>query len=65
MPSRANNVIDLSGNPEVSASDGRGSIYVNVKNKSEPVRIDSKTLKCQGALAAVAVQGTERIVDGP
>ena len=36
--------IDLGGNPEFAVSDGSGSVYVNIKNKSEIARIDSKTL---------------------
>lgn len=42
--SKVDKVIDLGGNPEFAASDGRGSVYVNIKDKGELVRIDSKTL---------------------
>ena len=38
-------LIELGGNPEFSTSDGIGNVYVNIKNKSEIARIDSKTLK--------------------
>jgi DNA-binding beta-propeller fold protein YncE len=42
--SKLDKTVDLGGNPEFSVSDGRGSIYVNIKDKSEIVQIDSKTL---------------------
>ncbi len=36
--------IKLGGKPEFPVSDGKGSVYVNVEDKNEIVRIDSKTL---------------------
>ncbi len=42
--SKVDKVIELGGNPEFSVSDGRGNVYVNIKDKSEIVQIDSKTL---------------------
>ena len=35
----------LGGKPEFAVADGKGSIWVNVEDKSELVRFDSKTLK--------------------
>ena len=43
--SQVEKLIELGGNPEFSTSDGIGNVYVNIKNKSEIARIDSKTLK--------------------
>jgi DNA-binding beta-propeller fold protein YncE len=37
--------IALGGKPEFPVSDGRGSVYDNIEDKNEIVRIDSKTLK--------------------
>lgn len=37
--------IDLGGGPEFAASDGKGTVYVNLEDKSELVAIDSGTLK--------------------
>ena len=37
--------IDLGGGPEFAASDGNGTVYVNLEDKSELVAIDSGTLK--------------------
>jgi DNA-binding beta-propeller fold protein YncE len=37
--------IDLGGGPEFAASDGNGTIYINLEDKSELVAIDSSTLK--------------------
>jgi hypothetical protein len=37
--------IALGGKPEFPVSDGKGSVYDNIEDKSEIVRIDSKTLK--------------------
>ncbi len=42
--SKLDKAIDLGGNPEFSVSDGRGNIFVNIKDKSEIVQIDSRTL---------------------
>src|SRR5882762_1431343 len=42
--SKLDKTIELGGSPEFSVSDGRGSIFVNIKDKSEVVQIDSKTL---------------------
>ena len=42
--SKVDKAIALGGNPEFSVSDGRGNIYVNIKDKNEIVQIDSKTL---------------------
>ena len=36
--------IKLDGKPEFPVSDGQGSVYVNIEDKNEIVRIDSKTL---------------------
>jgi YVTN family beta-propeller protein len=35
----------LGGKPEFAVADGKGTIYVNIEDKSELVRFDSKTLK--------------------
>ncbi len=40
--------LDLGGNPEFAVADGRGNVYVNLEDKSEVVRIDSKQLKVTG-----------------
>jgi YVTN family beta-propeller protein len=37
--------IDLGGGPESAVADGKGNIWVNLEDKSELVRIDSKALK--------------------
>ncbi len=37
--------IDLGGGPEFAVSDGNGTVYVNLEDKSELVAIDSTTLK--------------------
>ncbi|MHB8734602.1 MAG: YncE family protein [Terriglobales bacterium] len=37
--------IVLGGKPEFATSDGAGSVYVNLENKSEVLKIDAKTLK--------------------
>jgi DNA-binding beta-propeller fold protein YncE len=37
--------IDLGGGPEFAVSDGKGTVYVNLEDKSELVAIDSSTLK--------------------
>jgi DNA-binding beta-propeller fold protein YncE len=37
-------VIALGGNPEFAVSDGTGSVYVNIKNRSEIAQIDAKNL---------------------
>jgi DNA-binding beta-propeller fold protein YncE len=37
--------IDLGGGPEFAVADGKGTIYVNIEDKSELVTIDSNTLK--------------------
>lgn len=37
--------ISLGGKPEFPVSDGKGSVYDNIEDKSEIVRIDSKSLK--------------------
>lgn len=37
--------IDLGGDPEFAAADGRGHIYNNLEDKSQVLEIDSKTLK--------------------
>src|SRR5260370_17120597 len=42
--SKVDKAIALGGNPEFSVSDGRGDIYVNIKDKNEIAQIDSKTL---------------------
>lgn len=36
--------IKLSGKPEFPVSDGKGSVYVNIEDKNEIVRIDSQSL---------------------
>jgi len=38
------NTIALGGKPEFPVSDGKGSVYANIENKNEIVRIDSKNL---------------------
>jgi DNA-binding beta-propeller fold protein YncE len=42
--SKVEKVIALGGNPEFAVSDGTGSVYVNIKNKSEIAQIDAKNL---------------------
>jgi DNA-binding beta-propeller fold protein YncE len=37
--------IDLGGGPEFAVADGKGTVFVNIEDKSELVAIDSKTLK--------------------
>jgi YVTN family beta-propeller protein len=37
--------IDLGGGPEFAVADGKGTVYVNIEDKSELVAIDSRTLK--------------------
>lgn len=37
--------IELDGKPEFSVADGKGSVFVNVEDKNEIVRIDSRSLK--------------------
>lgn len=37
--------IDLGGGPEFAVADGKGTVYVNIEDKSELVAIDSSTLK--------------------
>lgn len=37
--------INLGGGPEFAVADGKGTIYVNIEDKSELVSIDSRTLK--------------------
>jgi DNA-binding beta-propeller fold protein YncE len=37
--------IDLGGGPEFAVADGKGTVYVNLEDKSEVVAIDSGTLK--------------------
>jgi DNA-binding beta-propeller fold protein YncE len=37
--------IDLGGGPEFAVADGKGTVYVNIEDKSELVAIDSNTLK--------------------
>ena len=36
--------IDLGGGPEFAVADGKGTVYVNLEDKSEVVAIDSRTL---------------------
>jgi YVTN family beta-propeller protein len=36
--------IPLAGQPEFSAADGRGSLYINIESNREIVRLDTKTL---------------------
>ena len=38
----------LGGKPEFAASDGRGTVYVNIENKNEVVAFDSKKLTVKG-----------------
>jgi len=37
--------LDLAGKPEFAVADGRGSIYVNIEDKSELVQFDAQNLK--------------------
>jgi DNA-binding beta-propeller fold protein YncE len=37
--------IDLGGGPEFAVADGKGTVYVNIEDKSELVAIDSQSLK--------------------
>jgi hypothetical protein len=39
--------VDLGGGPEFAASDGKGSIFVNLEDKSALVKFDAKTLKVE------------------
>jgi hypothetical protein len=41
--------IALGGGPEFAAADGKGHVFVNLEDKSQLVRIDSKTLKIENA----------------
>ena len=50
----------LGGKPEFAVADGKGSIWVNVEDKSELVRFDSKTLKHFESLADGSLSGTFR-----
>ena len=40
--------IELSGNPELAVTDGRGVVFVNLESKSQIARIDAKTNKVLG-----------------
>jgi DNA-binding beta-propeller fold protein YncE len=40
--------IALGGRPEFAAADGAGGVFVNIENKNEVVRIDSRGLKVSG-----------------
>jgi DNA-binding beta-propeller fold protein YncE len=42
---KAVKTVDLGGQPEVAVSDGKGHIFDNLENKSEVIKIDSKTMK--------------------
>jgi DNA-binding beta-propeller fold protein YncE len=46
--------IDLGGNPEEPALDGKGSIYINLEDKSAISRFDTTTLKQTGGPWALA-----------
>jgi DNA-binding beta-propeller fold protein YncE len=37
--------IDLGGGPEFAVSDGKGTVYINLEDKSEVVAVDSSSLK--------------------
>jgi DNA-binding beta-propeller fold protein YncE len=37
--------IDLGGGPEFAVADGKGTVYINLEDKSEVVAVDSTTLK--------------------
>jgi DNA-binding beta-propeller fold protein YncE len=37
--------LELGGKPELAVADGAGQVFVNIEDKSEVVRFDSKTLK--------------------
>jgi DNA-binding beta-propeller fold protein YncE len=37
--------IDLGGGPEFAVADGKGTIYINLEDKSEVVAVDSRSLK--------------------
>ena len=37
--------IELGGGPEFAVADGKGTVYINLEDKSELVAVDSKTLK--------------------
>jgi DNA-binding beta-propeller fold protein YncE len=37
--------IDLGGGPEFAVADGKGTVYINLEDKSELVAVDSATLK--------------------
>jgi hypothetical protein len=68
--SKVDKVVDLGGNPEFAVSDGVGSIYVNIKDKSEIVQVDSKTLNvkahwplspCEGPSGLAMDRGNRRL----
>lgn len=40
--------VKLSGKPEFPVSDGKGSVFVNIEDKSEIVKINSKSLAVEG-----------------
>jgi DNA-binding beta-propeller fold protein YncE len=44
-PATAAGTIKLDGKPEFPVSDGKGSVYVNIEDKSEIQKIDSSSLK--------------------
>ena len=57
--------VALGGKPEAAESDGAGTIFVNIEDKSELVAFDAKTLGGQGALSAGAVRIAVRHGRGP
>ena len=46
--------IALGGKPEFAAADGKGTVYVNIEDKSEVAQIDSKKNRRQSALVGRA-----------
>jgi YVTN family beta-propeller protein len=49
--------ISLPGRPEFAAADGKGSVYVNIEDKSELARIDAGTLKVTGVWPLAPCEG--------
>jgi DNA-binding beta-propeller fold protein YncE len=49
--------IDLGGGPEFAVSDGKGTVYINLEDKSEVVAIDSKSLKIKSRWSVAPAGG--------
>ena len=49
--------VALGGKPEAASSDGAGTIYVNIEDKSELIAFDAKTLKVKGHYPLAPCEG--------